>query len=106
MDDELVVCPHCSDICIQQALSPVRIGKHTGERSKPVESNAIQNSLLSVLENIEKNFEDVGENFPEEALKIHFGETENRGIRGTATPEQERELVEEGIEFLKIPNLQ
>jgi hypothetical protein len=47
--------------------------------------------------------EDVGERFPEEARRMHYGETESRGIRGQATPEQRAELSEEGIEVLALP---
>jgi len=49
------------------------------------------------------NTEDVGERFTEEARRIHYGETEERGIRGSATAEQTRELVEEGIAVLPLP---
>lgn len=51
------------------------------------------------------NTEDVGENFVEEARKIHFGESEKRGIHGKANLEEAIELVEEGIEVMPIPEL-
>ena len=47
--------------------------------------------------------EDVGERFPEEARRIHYGEAAERGIRGEATPEERRALHEEGIEVMAIP---
>ena len=47
--------------------------------------------------------EDVGERFAEEARKIHYGESEDRGIRGQASPEETRELLEEGISVLPLP---
>ena len=56
-----------------------------------------------MAEFVEKNFEDVGADFTKEALKIHYGVTEPRNIRGVSTPEEEKTLKEEGIEFLKIP---
>lgn len=52
---------------------------------------------------IEKNFEDVGDKFAEVALKIHFGDEEKRNIKGTTTPQEEANLKEEGVSFIKIP---
>jgi hypothetical protein len=49
------------------------------------------------------NTEDVGERFAEEARRIHYGESENRGIRGDATAEERQALQEEGIEVVAIP---
>ena len=61
--------------------------------------------LQLVNEYIEKHFEDVGANFYKEALKIHYGEAEKRNIKGTATTEEEVILKEEGIPFVKVPNI-
>ena len=47
--------------------------------------------------------EDVGERFAEEARRMHYGETEERGIRGQASREETRELLEEGIPVLPLP---
>ena len=52
---------------------------------------------------VEKNFEDVGADFSEEVRKIHYGETEQRGIHGQATAEEVADLEEEGISTLSIP---
>ena len=49
------------------------------------------------------NTEDVGERFPEEARRIHYGEVEDRGIRGQASTEDAEALREEGIEVLSVP---
>lgn len=51
------------------------------------------------------NTEDVGKDFVEEARKIHFGETEKRGIHGKADVEEAIELMEEGIDVMPIPDL-
>jgi len=58
-----------------------------------------------VHEYLDKHFDDVGAEFYKEALKIHYGETEKRNIKGTATTEEEVILKEEGVPFLKIPIL-
>jgi hypothetical protein len=49
------------------------------------------------------NTEDVGERFPEEARRIHYGEVEERGIRGRATREDADALREEGIDVMALP---
>jgi hypothetical protein len=74
----------------------------------PEKSPALVMKELSRLEKkmtafIEKNFDNVGSRFATEALKIHYGVTEPRNIRGTSTHEEEKTLKEEGIEFIKIP---
>jgi hypothetical protein len=47
--------------------------------------------------------DDVGERFPEEARRIHYGEIEARGIRGQASPDERRALLDEGIEIMSLP---
>ena len=56
-----------------------------------------------ITEFIEKNFNNVGCEFAKETLKMHYRITEQRNIRGTSSPEEEKTLKEEGIEFIKIP---
>lgn len=102
----LVSCPICGDTAVKQVISAVRIGRHgakeeTAEVKKPAPSQGAK-----ILDYIEKNFEDVGSKFPDEALKIHLGETDRRGIRGTATPQDEKDLQAEGVPFFKLPNIQ
>jgi hypothetical protein len=75
-------------------------------RAAPLsESTAAQMEELSlrITDFIEKNFDNVGCQFAKEALKMHYGVTEQRNIRGTSSPEEEKTLKEEGIEFIKIP---
>lgn len=50
-----------------------------------------------------ENADYVGDKFAEEARKIHFGETDPRGIYGEATTEEARGLIEDGVEFMPIP---
>ncbi|WP_417320785.1 DUF1178 family protein [Emcibacter sp.] len=52
---------------------------------------------------VEENCEDVGDNFAEEARKIHNGESEERGIYGETTLEESQELLEEGIDIFPVP---
>ncbi len=65
---------------------------------------AAQQAVMAKLrEHVENNFEHVGDQFPEEARRIHYGETEKRDIYGEASVEEARELVEEGVEIAPLP---
>jgi hypothetical protein len=59
--------------------------------------------LREMRRHVEANCENVGDNFAEEARKIHYGEAESRGIYGDTTPEEAAALTEEGIDFRRIP---
>ena len=63
----------------------------------------MQAAWLQAVQHVMANTEDVGPRFAEEARKMHYGESEERGIRGQATPEQTRDLLEEGISVLPLP---
>jgi hypothetical protein len=56
-------------------------------------------------DHLTKNADNVGAKFPEEARKMHYGEIEHRSIYGVATPEEAKELSDEGIEFHPLPTL-
>ena len=66
--------------------------------------SSYQNMLNKVHDYVENNFENVGNQFSEQALSIHYGETESKNIRGTATKEQIKELAEEGVTTLLLPS--
>ncbi len=61
--------------------------------------------LKEAIREIRASSEDVGEKFPEEARKIHYGEAEARGIIGQASPVEVKSLIEEGIEIAPLPVL-
>jgi hypothetical protein len=120
-----VACPACGSAKVQKAPMAPRIGK--GERrgapapeSKASEAPAGEGGVLMSKEKaakaaelrrelgelrskIEANCDYVGGEFAEEARKIHYGETEARGIYGETSEEQARELTDEGIEFSRVP---
>ena len=66
-------------------------------------SAEMQALWLQAVQHVLKNTDDVGERFPEEARRMHYGETEHRGIRGQASAQQRAELAEEGIEVMPLP---
>jgi hypothetical protein len=63
----------------------------------------LQAALLKMVRHVVANTEDVGNSFPEEARKMHYGEAENRNIRGHATAEETEELIDEGIAVMPLP---
>lgn len=69
------------------------------------EQRAALGKLREMKQKILANADNVGEKFPEEARKIHYGEAEARGIYGKATLEDAAGLAEEGIDFLPLPDL-
>jgi hypothetical protein len=65
----------------------------------------LRKKLKELRDHITKNADYVGARFPEQARKIHYGESEHRSIYGEASPEEAKELHEEGIEFHPLPIL-
>jgi hypothetical protein len=112
-----VECPACGNRKITKALMAPRIGspekkqqanvpaKPTPETQHPmsVMASAMRRHLQEVRAKVEENCDYVGDKFSEEARKIHYGETDPRGIYGEATDQQHQELVEEGVEVARIP---
>jgi hypothetical protein len=66
-------------------------------------AEAMQAAWLEVAKHVMANTEDVGSSFTSEARKIHYGEADERAIRGHATPDQTMELLEEGIDVMPMP---
>jgi hypothetical protein len=100
---EMVSCPYCNDSTVKRVISPVAVKKSHSQDQKVHEAIDYQRLAREVVNYIKDNFEDVGTNFAAEALKIHYGVTEKKNIRGSATSEEEKTLKEEGIEFFKFP---
>jgi len=96
----IINCPVCNDTQVEKVLSPFMVKTNGAEKKKEVDPQQV---LHAVEDFIEKHFEDVGVDFTKEALKIHYGETKKRNIKGTATSDEETLLKKEGIHFFKIP---
>lgn len=104
---DLITCPVCNDNRVTKVLSPVSI-KSSAPAPESIESlvhnqKALAEMTREVAEYVKTNFDDVGADFSKEALKIHYGVTEPRNIRGVSTENEEKLLKEEGIEYYKIP---
>lgn len=84
----------------------VAIGGQTvskGSDTSPEKFAKLQKMLGEVHNYIDKNFEDVGNRFSEEAINIHNGDREPSNIRGTASGEQIKEMAEQGVEAVPLP---
>lgn len=109
----LVECPLCADKVVTRLPSAPRLNL-SGAREPtvpqtpapspaPAQPADLQAAWLSTVRQLMANTEDVGDRFAEQARRIHYGEEEARGIRGSATPQEREALREEGIETLSIP---
>ena len=97
-----IACPTCGDNRVEKALMAPNIGR--SHKNVPALSPAQMRAMLVELRRqVETKCDYVGERFAEEARKIHYGEVDPHAIYGEATPEESRELAEEGIEFGRIP---
>jgi hypothetical protein len=104
----LVECPLCGDAGVSKMPSAPRLNLGAVQ-PKPRDEvmtapdSSLQAAWLKMVRHVMANTEDVGERFPEEARKIHYGESEERGIRGRASREETEALIEEGIGVLPLP---
>jgi hypothetical protein len=99
----MIACPYCDDNDIRKVMSPVAVKKSVPE-SLPQKNPGIDYRRLAteMVKYMKDNFQDVGTDFAAEALKMHYGVTEKKNIRGSATAEEEKTLKDEGVEFHKI----
>lgn len=108
----LVQCPVCADASITKKLSAPRLNLGSARAETPdtqelasvagVEQT-LQAAWMAVARRIIANTDDVGESFAEEARKIHYGETRERGIRGKASRAETDALIDEGIAVMSLP---
>ncbi|MFO6421303.1 DUF1178 family protein [Hylemonella sp. W303a] len=121
----LLECPLCGDRAVHKLPSAPRLnlgakpavpavdnperantdGQHpanAGHVPSPDPLQALQAAYLQFARHVAQHTEDVGERFAEEARKIHYGESEERGIRGKTSPKEAEALLEEGISVMPL----
>jgi hypothetical protein len=109
VDAALVECPLCGDKQVVRMPSAPRLNlsgardSQPGPVVKPAAEPSIETMWLKAVQHVLKSTEDVGARFPEEARRIHYGESEARGIRGQATEKERASLADEGIEVMQLP---
>ena len=100
----LISCPICDTTDVSKILSPIAIKRGVQpQQATPTHQDQLTEIGNKVIDYVEKNFDNVGCDFTKEALKIHYGVTEPRNIRGVSTQAEEKVLKDEGVEFFKFP---
>jgi hypothetical protein len=129
---KLISCPVCDSVKVEKAIMAPRIvGKKGRERAEPVpmpaatptaapaveaptasstpllmaQERELRAKIKELRDHIVKNADNVGEKFPNEARKMHYGEIEHRPIYGEASPEEAKSLIDEGVEVSPLPVL-
>ena len=123
---KLVTCPVCGSAEVERAIMAPRIVSKKGRDSAapapapaaPTDVTApastplmmaqereLRAKLKELRDHIVKNADNVGERFPNEARKMHYGDIEHRPIYGEASPEEARSLIDEGVEVSPLPVL-
>ena len=106
----LIACPVCNSTEIHKGLSAPRLNlKSSAGSSTPTSKlapgeqlKALQAAWIAMSRHALKHTEDVGEQFADEARRIHRGEVKERGIRGTTTVDEAAALIDEGIEIMPL----
>jgi hypothetical protein len=121
----LVACPVCGSVKVEKAIMAPALGRSEksiaappAEPAAPASLDAktpvammtpqeheFRSKLKELRDHLTKNADYVGGKFPEEARKMHYGEIDHRSIYGEASPQEAKELHDEGVEFHPLPVL-
>jgi len=99
----LIACPVCNSTSIARVPSTFAIKSSNPLKEFTDQQADLENIGKKIVDFVENNFDDVGADFAKEALKMHYGVTKARNIKGVSTKEEEKTLKEEGIQFIKVP---
>jgi hypothetical protein len=121
---KLVTCPACGSAKVEKAImAPQIVSKKGRDSAAPVpaastdvtasgstplmmaQERELRAKLKELRDHIVKNADNVGERFPNEARKMHYGDIEHRPIYGEASPDEARSLIDEGVEVSPLPVL-
>jgi hypothetical protein len=125
---KLVSCPACGSVKVERAIMAPQIVSKKGRDKAPTSVEAtdvpatqtpsqestpllmaqeieLRAKIKELRDHIVKNADNVGERFPNEARKMHYGDIEHRPIYGEASPEEARSLIDEGVEVSPLPVL-
>ena len=121
---QLINCPSCGSAKVERAImAPQIVSKKSRDHAVPAPAAAtetttpastplmmaqereLRTKLRELRDHIVKNADNVGERFPNEARKMHYGDIEHRPIYGEASPEEARSLIDEGVEVSPLPVL-
>jgi hypothetical protein len=102
-----LTCPECNSRDVGKSIMAPNLARALPDVAALDDDSPARyrNLVREVTRVLAKASEDVGARFPEEARKIHYREVEQRAIRGTASMDEARALVEEGVEIMAMPRL-
>jgi hypothetical protein len=103
LTQQQIECPVCESRGIKKLPSAPRLNLSGAQAPQPDVHARLQAKLLEAVREVIANTEDVGDRFVEEARRMHYNETPQRGIRGVATLEECAALTEEGIDVAPLP---
>ena len=99
-----LICPVCETRKVTKALmAPAVAGSKKRDLSSPGELKRMRQFMTGLRKYVQEHADYVGPKFPEEARKIHYGESEERHIYGEATVKEAHELIEEGVDVAPLP---
>jgi hypothetical protein len=116
----LVTCPVCGTAKVEKEIMSPRLAgarkrdaapaSETSSEPTPVamvspQERELRKKLKELRQHLTQNADYVGQKFPEEARKMHYGEIDHRSIYGEASPDEARKLHDEGVEFHPLPVL-
>jgi hypothetical protein len=106
----LITCPMCGNSEVGRALSPVAVRNNKRKapsedsaEDKPASKYPNSEEIKAFYQFLDTHFENVGADFAKEALKIHYGVSEKKNIKGTSTSDEDELLRREGVNFIKVP---
>jgi hypothetical protein len=120
---KLVSCPACGSVKVERAIMAPQIVSKRASLAEPAPAapaeaatpastplmmaheRELRAKIKELRDHIVKNADNVGERFPNEARKMHYGDIEHRPIYGEASPEEARSLIDEGVEVSPLPVL-
>lgn len=107
VERKLVSCPSCGSLQVQKSLMAPAVSTSRSKEQVAIAMGEAQKQVLDEMRELSRkvreNADYVGDQFAEEARKIHFGETEARGIYGEASREDVHSLIEDGVDVMPLP---
>lgn len=104
-----IACPVCGSTKVTKALMAPSVSTSRKKRDVAVAAGSKQKEIMRKMQELAREVratsENVGDRFAEEARKIHFGESDPRGIYGKASGEEVKDLIDDGVGVMPLPDL-
>ena len=105
----IVTCPVCTSVAVNKQMMAPSVSRANSDKVSlsigHPEHHQLREAMRALRSKVTSEADYVGDKFADEARKIHFKEVDPRGIYGEATRDEVAELVEDGVDFMPLPNL-